>query len=210
MARVLCVGTIVYDQVFWVPEIPSRPVKVLANRHRTAGGGMAATVAVAVAALGGESSYWGRVGDDVEGTTPAAGWRLPVSTPRRSGVSRRADGHSAMLVDPAGERLLAAYPGSGLSDDASWLPLNLVADADAVLCDVRWAEGALAVLTAARRARVPTVLDADLAAREILRALLKLSDHAIFSERCLLDFAGTKIVMPLFSAPRRKPTRNWA
>ena len=69
---------------------------------------------------------------------------------------------------------------------------NSVAEADAVLCDVRWAEGALAALAAARVAHVPTVLDADLAARESLRALLKLSDHAIFSERCLLDFAGSE------------------
>ena len=192
MARVLCVGTIVYDQVFWVPGIPSRPVKVLPDRHRTSGGGMAATAAVAVAALGGESIYWGRVGDDVEGTA-LCGWLAAagVDTAAIRRIPGGRTGTSAMLVDPAGERLLAAYPGSGLSDDASWLPLNTVAEADAVLCDVRWAEGALAALTAARVAHVPTVLDADLAVRENLRALLKLSDHVIFSERCLLDFAGT-------------------
>ena len=190
MARVLCVGTIVYDQVFWVREISSRPVKVLADRHRTSGGGMAATAAVAIAALGGESIYWGRVGDDVEGTA-LCGWLAAagVDTAAIRRVPGGRTGTSAMLVDPTGERLLAAYPGSDLSEDASWLPLNSVAGADAVLCDVRWAEGALAALAAARHAHIPTVVDADLAPRESLRALLKLSDHAIFSERCLLDFA---------------------
>jgi sulfofructose kinase len=88
--------------------------------------------------------------------------------------------------------LLAAYPGDGLGEDPTWLPLDAIAEADAVLCDIRWNAGAIAALEAARRAGVPTVLDADLAPRESLQRLLELSDHAIFSERCLTDYAGTR------------------
>ncbi len=191
MARVLCVGTVVYDQVFWVDEIPSQPVKVLANRHRSTGGGMAATAAVAIAALGGEAAYWGRVGDDDAGTA-VMGWMaeagVDIASVRRIPGGRTAI--SGLIVDPRGERLLAAYPGSNLGGDISWLPLASVARAGAVLCDIRWKEGVTAAFQAARRSGVPTILDADLATRDDLQALIGLSDHVIFSERCLLHYSG--------------------
>jgi sulfofructose kinase len=72
----------------------------------------------------------------------------------------------------------------------SWLPLERIAEADAVLGDLRWLEGLRAVFTRARKEGVPTVLDGDLGAREALAGLLKLTDYAVFSAAALREFAS--------------------
>ena len=189
--RIVCLGAVVYDQVFVVPAIPSRPEKVLATAHRTSGGGMAATAAIAASALGASVRFWGRVGSDVEGEAlrrMIAEADVDVSSLRVARGGQTAT--SGILLDGAGERLLAAYPGSGLGDDPSWLPLDLIAEAQAVLVDVRWPQGAKAALSAARRCGVPSVLDAELAPPATLLELASLADHAIFSERALRDLTG--------------------
>jgi len=71
----------------------------------------------------------------------------------------------------------------------SWLPLERIREADAVLGDVRWLEGIRAVFTRARKEKVPTILDADLGAREALGGILKLTDYAIFCAPALREFA---------------------
>jgi sulfofructose kinase len=191
MPRIICLGAVVYDQVFIVPTIPARPEKVLASAHRTSGGGMAVTAAIAASALGASVRFWGRVGADVGGEAlrrmiTEAG--VDVSSLRVAPGGQTAT--SGILIDGAGERLLAAYPGSGLGDDPSWLPLDLIAEAQAVLVDVRWPQGATATLTAARRCGVPSVLDAELAPPATLLDLCGLADHAIFSERALRELTG--------------------
>lgn len=68
--------------------------------------------------------------------------------------------------------------------------IGAVEQAAAVLADPRWVAGAEALFVAARRAKVPTVLDADMADPDVFTALLPLADHAIFSEPALRRFAG--------------------
>jgi sulfofructose kinase len=70
----------------------------------------------------------------------------------------------------------------------SWLPLERVKTADAVVGDVRWLEGVRAVFAQARKENVITLLDADSGAREALPGLLQLTDYAIFSAPALRDF----------------------
>jgi sugar/nucleoside kinase (ribokinase family) len=65
--------------------------------------------------------------------------------------------------------------------------MHEIAAAGAVLCDMRWVEGAHAVFAEARRAGVPTILDADVAPVEDLRALIPSADHVLFSEPALLS-----------------------
>ena len=67
MARIICLGIAVIDRVFEVEAIPATPIKVQAKSYRERAGGVAATAAVAVAALGHEAVYWGRLGDDSTG-----------------------------------------------------------------------------------------------------------------------------------------------
>jgi sulfofructose kinase len=190
MASVICVGTVVYDQVFWVPAIPSTPVKVLASAHGVFGGGLAATAAIAVASLGGRSSFLGRVGRDVAGDVLCG--LLAEAGVDVDGLHRIEGGQtatSALLVDPSGERLLAAFPGR-LDSRADWLPLDRVVVSDAVLCDIRWPEGAIAAVRAAQQGGIPTVLDADLAPSDAVSTLVGLVEHVIFSERGLTAYTG--------------------
>ena len=192
MASVICVGTVVYDQVFWVAAIPSTPVKVLASAHGVFGGGLAATAAIAIASLGGESSFLGRIGSDVAGD--ALSGLLAEAGVDVGALHRVAGGQtatSALLVDHAGERLLAAFPGR-LDAAVNWLPLDRIARSDAVLCDIRWPEGAIAAAEAALQYGIPTVLDADIAPPEAVSALARLVEHVIFSERGLTAYTGLR------------------
>jgi sulfofructose kinase len=193
MANVICVGTVVYDQVFWVPAIPSAPVKVVATAHGVFAGGLAATAAVAIASLGGKSTFFGRVGRDAAGDDlrlllQQAG--VDVTTLRSVEGGQTAT--SALLVDPEGERLLAAFPGAKLDIGTNWLPLSMIAEAGCVVCDIRWPEGSSASANAARRAGVPTVLDAERAPPESVSTLIKLVDHVIFSEPALTAYTGLR------------------
>jgi sulfofructose kinase len=69
--------------------------------------------------------------------------------------------------------------------------LDQVGSADALLADVRWPQGAIVALRAARRAGIPTVLDGDTAERAILQTLAGEAEYAVFSEAGLACFAAT-------------------
>jgi sulfofructose kinase len=62
-----------------------------------------------------------------------------------------------------------------------------VREADAVLGDLRWLEALRSVFARARQEGVPTVLDADLGAREALESILRLTDYAVFSAPALRE-----------------------
>ena len=78
---------------------------------------------------------------------------------------------------------------TSIPSSTSWLPLERVADANVVLADLRWLEATRTVFSRARKEGVPTVLDADLGAREALPDLLRVTDYAIFSAPALREFA---------------------
>jgi sulfofructose kinase len=83
------------------------------------------------------------------------------------------------------------YTDPSLDPDPSWLPLHEVAGAAAVLVDMRWLEGARALLAEARRHGVPIIVDADVAPPEALREIIALADHVLFSEPALLSLAAS-------------------
>ncbi len=189
MAAIICLGIAVRDMVFTVPALPLRAQKIRAAAFDLHGGGMAATAAVAAAALGGSVDYWGRLGDDDSGRElqreldsrgvrvrahPTCGTRTPTS---------------AVLVADDGERMLAVFAGE-LDDDADWLPLADVTTVQAVLADLRWPQGARALYAAATAARIPRVLDADVGDPAAVRSLLPLVDHAVFSRAGLAELTG--------------------
>ena len=191
MAKVICVGHSALDRVFAVDAWPQGSAKVRAHAFAETGGGMAANAAVAVARLGGEAHFWGPAGED-----SVAGVMLEQL--RAAGVDvrclRRFDGlyssTSAILIDAHGERLIVSYRGTALEAPADWLPLNELGSAGALLADVRWPQGAVAALRAARRSGVPSVLDADTAESATLQMLAGEAEYAVFSEPGLNCFAG--------------------
>lgn len=180
--RLVCVGMSAQDAIYRVPAIPATPVKVLATDYRECGGGMAANASVAAARLGAQVQYWGRVGDDALGhriTTELADEGVDVRHVRR--VPGCKSPSAAILVDPRGERLIRAYNDPALDRDPSWLPLAELAQADAALADVRWMEGAAAVLDRARTDGKIAMLDADFGPVEALRDLVPRATHVVFS-----------------------------
>ena len=147
------------------------------------GGGMAGNAAVAIARLGGNAHFWGPAGDDEIAERMQADFaHHSVDATQMRRFAGRTSSHSAILVDAGGERLIINVRSDALQESAAWLPLEQIAAAGALLADVRWFEGARVALGAARRAGVPTVLDGDTAAREVLHGLAGLADYCVFSE----------------------------
>jgi sulfofructose kinase len=186
----VCIGLTAYDLTWEVESLPSGGGKIRAAQFRQGGGGMAANAAVAAATLGGRVRFWGRAGDDLAGRAMAdelrtlgvdvAGLRLFPGA--RSSVS-------GIVVDALGERSIVNFRGADLPDDASWLPLAAIAEAGAVLGDVRWPAGVAAAFGAARQRGIPTVLDGDVAEAAVFDTLLPLCDFAVFSEPGLAGYA---------------------
>ena len=187
---VVCVGLSAWDLTWEVGTLPAGGAKVRATDFRDGGGGMAANAAVAVARLGGQARFWGRAGDDVVGRAmrdELAALGVDVAAFRLFQHARSSV--SGIVVDEAGERSIVNFRGAGLPDDPSWLPLDTVRQAAAVLADPRWPDGAEAAFVAARAARVPTVLDGDVADPTVFDRLLPHVDCAVFSESGLADYA---------------------
>lgn len=189
--HVVCSGAASFDSIFQMEKLPTGPGKVLPLHAIEVAHGMAASAAAAIAKLGGRSTLFSRVGDD------GVGERI-VGDLSAAGVDcrfiRRARGvHSpicTVLIDKTGERLVVPYYDPALGKDPSWLPLDLVGRADAALVDIRWPEGAAAVLKAARAAGIPAVLDADTGPSAVITELASLASHVVFSEPAALALSG--------------------
>ena len=193
MNRLVCLGMVVKDMVFHVPHIPPTPQKLTATSMRLGFGGMAATAAAAAAALGGEVEFWGRIGDDDIGREAVQAFVTRGVDPCVKVMANTPSPVSAVIVDEAGERMLAVYPGD-LDSDTEWLPLDRLTGVKAVHADFRWVEGARALYLAARKIGCPCVLDADAGNVRSLETLIPLADHIIFSERGLAGIASEKRV----------------
>lgn len=188
--RIVCVGNLVQDEVFHVASIPSSGIKTGVLGYRERYGGPAATAAVAICALGGTASYWGRVGADAAGDKALgllAGYGVGCQDVARiqSGRTNRA----IVMVDDRGERAIISDRYS-LPANPDVLPTALPEDTAIVLVDSRWPAGAEAALDLARGAGIVTVLDADGGVPEETARLVAKTDHVIFSSEGLRDFAG--------------------
>jgi sulfofructose kinase len=190
MKRVLCVGHAVQDFIFRTPQLPHGAEKHRASGYSEAGGGPAATAAVAVVRLGGAASLVARVGDDSVANTI----RVELE---RYGVDcrhlRRFAGHqssvSAVFVDDAGERLIVNHTDPALPADPAWLDEVSLDEVAAVLTDTRWPLGAELMLRRATAAGLPAVLDADVPVPKEGR-LLDAATHIAFSLAGLRDFSA--------------------
>lgn len=191
MAKVICIGHSALDRVFTVDAWPQASAKVRATSLVEVGGGMAANAAVAVARLGGEAHFWGPAGaDSVADVMRAQLEAVGVDVRGLRRFEGRCSSTSAILIDARGERLIVSYRGTALEAPADWLQLDQIGSAGALLADVRWPQGALAALRAARRAGIPSVIDADTAEPATLQALAGEAEYALFSEPGLACFDG--------------------
>ncbi|WP_159565425.1 sugar kinase [Budvicia diplopodorum] len=194
MIKIACIGIAVQDRLYYVERLPDGGGKYVAQDYKEIGGGPAATAAVAAARLGARVDFIGRIGDDAAGKTlreelEAAG----VNTALTRVVHKARSSQSAILVDKQGERIIINHPSPDLPIDVDWMKAIDFSQYDMVLADVRWHEGAKFAFTQARAAGVPTLLDADITPQNIL-PLIRLADHAAFSEPGLIKATGEKNV----------------
>ncbi len=206
-ARVACVGGAVMDLVYGVDRLPGEDGKSCAISYAEMGGGMAANAAVSIVRLGGAASWWGLVGEDEKGSRILEGLRQEAVDIEHARVVRNAvSSHSLVLVDRAGNRAIILYRPGSLDDDASSLPLERVSAFDAVLADNRWIDGAVAVLSEARKRGLVGLLDADAGAGAHTIKAVRCASHAVFSKNGLLETYGTSsITDALAEANRQAP-----
>ncbi|WP_443092432.1 sugar kinase [Basfia succiniciproducens] len=182
MKKIACVGIAVQDKIYYVDSIPTTGGKFVAKDYKEVGGGPAATAAVAIAKLGANVDFIGRVGDDATGATIIAELKsYGVNTDFIRIYDNARSSQSAILVDNQGERLIINYPSPDLLTETQWLEHIDFSQYDAILCDVRWHEGTEYYLKKAKQLNIPTILDADITPQDISK-LVSLVDHAVFSE----------------------------
>jgi len=188
--RIVCVGSIVQDEVYRMERLPSAGIKMDAYAVEDRFGGPAATAAVAIAMLGGRASFWGRLGRDSAGEACIAA--LAAAGVDGNGVAiidgartRRA----VVMVDRRGERCIVTYR-QGLPDDPDYLPDAPLDGVAVMLGDSRWPQGSIAAIRRAAARNIPTVVDVDGGDRTLMQVLVDLADHVIFSSEGLRDYAG--------------------
>jgi sulfofructose kinase len=205
MASLICVGISVLDRVWRLPALPSSAGKFRAQAYLESGGGPAATAAVTIARLGHTCEFWGRVGADGAGEVMMAEFRnegVDVCGVRR--IAGANSMQAAVVVDQLGERLIVVHQDPCLEEDASFLSVPRLKAAAGVLADVHWVEGAERTLAAARRRRLPSVLDVEPSPPDVYRRLCPLATHVIFSSDGLADYAGTDDVVEGLTAAHRQ------
>ena len=192
MAQISCVGLACLDYLFRVSKLPSGGGKSFAEDYKAAPGGPAAAAGIAVASLGHDATFIGRLGDDQAGRDVVrylAG--RSVDTSRIRMIAGETSQVSSVVIDQTGERQVINYSSSSLDASPEWIPEEAIKNSDFVLADVRWPRGAEYALTLAARHNIPSLLDADIAPDDISH-LVDLATYTIFSERGLKTVSGVE------------------
>lgn len=177
-----------------VQQFPAPGEKVSASDFIVTGGGCAANAAVAIARLKGRTAFAGPLGDMNDTVSGRIVADLEAEGIDCGGVVR-VEGATAsvslILLDAAGEKTIATRRGKGLNDALPADADKLVADADVVLVDNRFADFVTAVCRAARARGIPVVIDLDQATKPD-HPLLTLGTHVIASSEAFYGTTGTR------------------
>lgn len=185
MSKIICVGMACLDYLFRVSNLPDGGGKFFAEDYRAAPGGPAAAAGIAVASLGHEAVFIGRLGDDQVGRDLVRHLEtrgVDASLVRL--IDNQTSQVSSVIIDQTGERQIINYSSSTLDPDPGWINESHFDNADFLLTDVRWPEGAEHALKLAQSLGIPSLIDADIAPVDI-SGLIDLATYTIFSERGL-------------------------
>lgn len=203
--HILCAGLVALDMELSVPAYPVIGLKHKARGSRFLGAGGALNAATAVVQLGGQATLRTATGDDdLAGLLMARMQGRGVALTEVHRVAGQITPHSAVLIQPDGERTIINFRNDSLCDDLP--PLAAGFCFDAVLCDTRFAPLSAPLLAAARAAGKPAVLDAEAPVRLAGDAVHKAS-HIAFSMQGLSDYAGKADAHALHEVARS--LRTW-
>lgn len=189
--RLAALGHAVLDLVFEVPRLPDGDSKNFATGLAAVGGGLSANAAVAARRLGAAVIFLGRIGDDPEGERIHA--QLAGDGVDTRGLLRVAGAHSpvsCICIDREGRRQIVNYTDPRLYADAEGLDLALLDGVDGVVTDPRWVPGAVAILEAASRAGIASIVDYDRSPDVPDERLLRLPSHVVFAAPGLVQLTG--------------------
>lgn len=181
MPKILCVGALTMDTIFRLEALPAGPGKVIPLDAVEVAEGMAAAQAATIARLGGAAALWASAGDDAIGdrlVSQISAEGVDCSRVRR--VTGGRSGFSSILMDRGGSTIIVPRYDPSLMEAPLAVPD--LAGFDVVMVDVRWPGAARLALAAARAAGIPGILDADMAALDILQSLMPLASHVVASE----------------------------
>ena len=113
MAKIVCVGLACLDYLFKIETLPKGGGKFFATDYAAAPGGPAAAASLAVAALGHEAIFLGRLGGDEIGDTIVAQMKKRgVNTDFIRRIENRSSQVSSVVVEPDRQLFILAT-GSG-------------------------------------------------------------------------------------------------
>jgi sugar/nucleoside kinase (ribokinase family) len=130
--RVVCAGLATRDTIWRVPALPPPDGRVVATELVVAGGGPAATAAVALARLGVDAAFAGVVGDDDAGAFVRDGLERDGVDVSMLAVLPGRTPQSAIFVGPGGERAIVHHAGTvrffgfDVDDEPEWLHVDQV------------------------------------------------------------------------------------
>jgi sugar/nucleoside kinase (ribokinase family) len=188
----LCAGGAVQDIVMRVDKFPDPGTKVQSSEFLITSGGQAGNAAVAVARLGGKTSYIGALGDQDDEVASTivktfAGENIDVSGALRVPGARSSV--SLILIDAAGEKMIATRRNEGLNEAVPKDAKAAVADLDAVLLDNRYTNISMPICLAAKARGIPRVLDLD-KPEPPDNPLVACSTHVISSAEAMRESTG--------------------
>jgi sugar/nucleoside kinase (ribokinase family) len=190
---ILCAGIAVLDEIFRVARFPGPQAKTKADQFASVPGGCVTNAAIAIARLGGRPRLVAPLGGSEDDLVAArileALTREGVDCSRVVRIPGVRSPISAVLIDPAGERIIINYRDEKLAMSSAGDPTALLEGADAVLVDNRFPEFVLPIAEAARRKNLPVVLDGD-KPTEQAHALLTIATHVVFSAEGLRTTIG--------------------
>ena len=175
-----------------VENFPSAGTKVPASEFIITGGGCAANAAVAIARLNGRVAFAGPLGANDDHVSNRIFSDLGKEGVDCSGVVRVAGGTasvSLILLDATGEKTIATRRGTNLGNTLPDDSAKLVSDVDAVLVDNRFPKFVMEVCRAAKKRKIPIVIDLD-QATSIDDPLLALGTHVVSSAEALHGTTG--------------------
>jgi sugar/nucleoside kinase (ribokinase family) len=182
----------VQDIVMRVDKFPDAGNKVQASEYVTTIGGQSGNAAVAVARLGAQVSYAGPLGDrddEVANRVIASLEREGVDCRHVVRVPGGKSSVSLIMVDAAGEKMIATRRGQALSGVAPADAKQAVDEVDAVLLDNRYPDFAIPIAEAAQARGIPRVLDFDYGAPADDPLFLACT-HVIASAEAVHDSTG--------------------